>query len=225
MHTVSLPLPLCSRKYGQRYIVSRYPREHACVWSFAGPLERTLARLRVREPGLLPALRPSSIDRHIFPIHFCRASRIYKMQRKRRINTRRSPTAYIRAGAACPRFGARLAVDLANNRTDAFPPAAFRMLCFLGRSIRPRICSALGIIGHTCARENVNYQFTVGSRHLFGSFVRTDDEFYARPSIVFRGYFREMFRDLSDARELEARKLAFHRIKQKCITFFSSLLK
>lgn len=45
-------------------------------------------RLRVREPGLLPMLRPSSIDRHIFPGHFCRTRRIYKMRRRRRINTR-----------------------------------------------------------------------------------------------------------------------------------------
>lgn len=73
-------------------VTSRYPREHARVWpssSIFELLERIrCGRLRVREPGLLPALRPSSIDRHIFPGHFGRARRIYKTRWKRRINTR-----------------------------------------------------------------------------------------------------------------------------------------
>lgn len=43
-------------------------------------------RLRVQELGMLPVLRSSSIDHHIFPVHFCYARRIYKMRWKREEN-------------------------------------------------------------------------------------------------------------------------------------------
>lgn len=79
--------------------------EHACVWLLFDLLECIrCARLRVREPGLLPALRPSSIDRHIFPVQFCCARRIYKMRWKRRINTR-TPMAYTQAENGLFLFG------------------------------------------------------------------------------------------------------------------------
>lgn len=72
-------------------VTSKYLLEHMRVFGcFSIYSNVSAASVFVFKNGLLPALRPSSIDRHIFPVQFCRARRIYKMRWKRRINTQAS---------------------------------------------------------------------------------------------------------------------------------------
>lgn len=112
--------------------VSRYPREHTCVWSFPGLLER------IRLLVVFVFENPVCYSRYVHlpsTVIFSRSTsaargEYIKCEWKRRINTRAISDGIRTSKAARPRFGAWLAVDLANNRPTF--PTAFRMLCFLG---------------------------------------------------------------------------------------------